>query len=103
MFKSNKLIRVERWLPEGEVLPYYRMTLSCMIPQGCRNLIAAGRMLDADPEAFGAVRVMVNLNQCGEAAGVAAFCALNGNRDIASVDAGKVRELLNRGGSLIPD
>lgn len=103
VFKSNKLIRVERWLPEGEVLPYYRMTLSCMIPQGSRNLIAAGRMLDADPEAFGAVRVMVNLNQCGEAAGVAAFCALNGNRDIASVDAGKVRELLNRGGSLIPD
>lgn len=103
VFKSNKLIRVERWLPEGEVLPYYRMTLSCMIPQGSRNLIAAGRMLDADPEAFGAVRVMVNLNQCGEAAGVAAFCALDESRDVVSVNAGKVRELLNRGGSLIPD
>ena len=100
-YRSSTLIREDRWLPEGEVLPYYRIPLSCLIPSNSRNLIAAGRMLDADPEAFGAVRVMVNLNQCGEAAGVAAWCALQNQTDLPNVDAGEVRRLLNAGGSLV--
>ena len=102
IFRSNLLLKQERWLPEGEILPYYRIPLSCLIPAGTKNLIAAGRMLDADAEAFGAVRVMVNLNQCGEAAGVAAFCSLNDQKEMAKVDAVLVRNLLNKGGSLIP-
>lgn len=102
-FRSGSLVREERWLPEGKALPYYRIPLSCLIPQRSRNLIAAGRMLDADAEAFGAVRVMVNLNQCGEAAGIAAYCSLNTGRSVADLDAGEIRGLLNRGGSLIPD
>ena len=102
-YRSSTLIREDRWLPEGEVLPYYRIPLSCLIPSNSRNLIAAGRMLDADPEAFGAVRVMVNLNQCGEAAGVAACCALNSGKAITEIDGAAVRNELNRGGSLIPE
>jgi hypothetical protein len=35
-------------------------------------LEAENRVLDADREAFGDVRVMVNMNQTGETAGVAA-------------------------------
>lgn len=100
-FRSNVLVKEERWLPEGEVLPYYRIPLSCLIPKGTRNLISAGRMLDADAEAFGAVRVMVNLNQCGEAAGVAAYCCLKNQKNMPEVDAAEVRCLLNRGGSLV--
>ena len=100
-FRSAALIREDRWLPEGKVLPYYRIPLSSLIPAGSRNLIAAGRMLDADPEAFGAVRVMVNLNQCGEAAGVAAWCSLQNKTDLPKVNAQEVRNLLNNGGSLV--
>ena len=40
--------------------------------------IAAGRMLDCSREAFGALRVMVNCNQMGEAAGRAAARAVKG-------------------------
>ena len=43
-----------------------------MIPRGSVNVLCAGRMLDCDKGAYGAVRVMVNCNQMGEAAGVAA-------------------------------
>ena len=93
--------RRERWLPEGEILPFYQFTLGSLIPVGMRNLISAGRMLDADAEAFGAVRVMVNLNQCGEAAGVAAAQSLDSGSGIAAVDCGKVRELLAAGGSIV--
>ena len=103
LFRSRTLVREERWLPEGEFLPFYRIPLSCLVPRGAKNLIAAGRMLDADGDSFGAVRVMVNLNQCGEAAGVAACCALNGGKAITEVDGAEVRKTLNRGGSLVPD
>ncbi|NLO74895.1 MAG: FAD-dependent oxidoreductase, partial [candidate division WS1 bacterium] len=60
-----------------------------------------GRMLDADQVAFSAVRVMVNLNQTGEAAGVAAFVALDSGLSVQEVPASRVRELLTQGGSLI--
>ena len=99
-YRSHLLVKEERWLPEGQILPWYRIPLRCLIPAGSRNLIAAGRMLDADPEAFGAVRVMVNLNQCGEAAGVAAWCCLQNQTDLPEVNAEEVRKLLWKGGSL---
>ncbi len=60
----------------------YQVPLRSLIPAGFDNLIAAGRMIDADTGAFGAIRVMVNLNQTGEAAGAAAFRALDSGRTI---------------------
>ena len=64
-------------------------------------MIVAGRMLDADPVAFGAVRVMVTMNQTGEAAGVAAWLALQDGVAIAEVDFGKLRSTLAAGGSIM--
>ncbi len=103
IYRSSQLIQETRWLPEGKILPYYRIPLSCLIPANSRNVIAAGRMLDADSVAFGAVRVMVNLNQCGEAAGTAAYLAAMNKPDISTVNGADVKTLLNRHGSLIPD
>lgn len=99
--KGGVSISSGRWLPEGKVLPYYQIPLSCLIPRDASNILCAGRMLDADREAFGAVRVMVNLNQCGEAAGVAAVQALNSSQAITSIDAQAVRGCLQAGGSII--
>jgi hypothetical protein len=101
LHKGGKLVSSTRWLPEGEILPYYQFSLRCHIPQGAHNLLAAGRMLDADRDAFGAVRVMVNLNQCGEAVGVAAFHALQENRSAQNLDYRRIRALLAEGGSII--
>ena len=56
--------------------PCYQFPIRSLIPRGFRNLIAAGRMLDADEGAYGALRVMVNLNQAGESAGILAADAL---------------------------
>lgn len=92
-----------RWRPESATDPtFYQVPLRSLLPQdGPPNLIVAGRMLDADVEAFAAVRVMVNLNQTGEAAGVAAALALNANGDIHAVPASRVRSTLAQGGSVI--
>lgn len=98
---KGKSIPTGRWLPEGQVLPYYQIHLRCHIPAKIPNLLAAGRMLDADREAFGAVRVMVNLNQCGEAVGVAAFQALQQNVSVHNLDYAQIRNLLEKGGSIV--
>lgn len=92
-----------RWRKEnGDSPKYYQIPLRSIIPQtGPGNIISAGRMIDADIEAFGAVRVMVNLNQLGEAAGVAAFQAISEDTDIKETDSSKVRELLIKGDSVI--
>ncbi|HRU01696.1 MAG TPA: FAD-dependent oxidoreductase, partial [Victivallales bacterium] len=65
------------------------------------NLIFTGRMISADKSAFGAVRVMINLNQLGEAAGTAAYLALNSNIPLHLVSSTKLRKTLSKGGSII--
>jgi hypothetical protein len=42
---------------------------------------------------------MVNLNQIGEAAGVAAYAALDQNKTVQQLDGTEVAKLLSRGGS----
>lgn len=91
-----------RWREELTDYPkYYQIPLRSLIPCNSKNVISAGRMLDADKDAFGAVRVMVNLNQTGEAAGVAAWQALSSGIDIPRVNPLDVRKMLADGGSCI--
>jgi hypothetical protein len=91
-----------RWRPETGTNPaFYQIPLRSLIPDAHGNVILAGRMLDADITGFSAARVMVNTNQMGEAAGVAAYHALDTNKSLAHADPARVRELLARGGSII--
>jgi hypothetical protein len=91
-----------RWRDETATNPtFYQIPLRSLIPARHDNLILAGRMLDADKTGFSAARVMVNMNQTGEAAGVAAYLALTRNVAPAKVEAGAVRKLLAEGGSVI--
>lgn len=91
-----------RWRKENtDFAKYYQIPLRSLIPHGSHNLIAVGRMLNADKVAFGGIRVMVNLNQTGEAAGVATWHALSSNIDIHQVIHQQVRNTLADGGSCI--
>jgi hypothetical protein len=91
-----------RWREKTATNPtFYQVPLRSIIPRKYDNLIVAGRMLDASIIAFSGIRVMVNMNQLGEAAGVTSFLALNQNKPIRSVNVLEVRELLAKGGSLI--
>ena len=57
--------------------------------------------MDADASAYGAVRVMINLNQTGEAAGVAAaLCTANDIRN-NELDTELLRSEMAKGGSII--
>jgi hypothetical protein len=58
-------------------------------------------MLDASPISFSGIRVMVNMNQVGEAAGVTSYLALNQNKTIKEVNFTDIRDELSKGGSVI--
>ncbi|HEY9249995.1 MAG TPA: FAD-dependent oxidoreductase, partial [Rariglobus sp.] len=92
-----------RWRPGTPVNPtFYQIPFRSLLPvNGPDNVIVAGRMLDVDPIAHAAVRVMVNMNQTGEAAGVAAVCALETNTPLAALEVQTLRAKLIAGGSAL--
>jgi hypothetical protein len=71
------------------------------VPKGATNVLIAGRMIDADVGAFGAVRVMVNCNQMGQAAGVASYLALEAGVAVSEIATDKLRATLKKQGVLI--
>ncbi len=94
-----------RWRPETEVNPtYYQIPFRSMIPRGpIDNVLVAGRCIDADTVAHGAIRVMVNMNQTGEAAGVAAALMLKQGIAAKDLDPATLRKEMQAGGSLMPE
>lgn len=94
--------RWNRWRPESDPTPRcYHIPYRALVPRGAINLLVAGRLIDADREAFGAVRVMVNCNQMGEAVGVAATLAIRLGVSVAEVPIGLLRSGLTEGGALL--
>ena len=80
---------------------FYQIPYGSLVPQGATNVLVAGRCLDADEQAFGAVRVMVNCNQMGQAAGVASWLALDSGKSAGEIDAAKLRALLAKQGAVV--
>jgi 2-polyprenyl-6-methoxyphenol hydroxylase-like FAD-dependent oxidoreductase len=100
---KDGVVTWRRWRDEASGDPgYYQIPYRCLVPETAENLLVAGRLLDADREAFGGVRVMVNMNQTGEAAGVAAALAVRHGVSVAGVDIALLQKTLREGGSLLP-
>lgn len=92
----------KRWRDRLAVDPtFYQVPLRSLIPVKFDNLVVAGRMLDASIIAFSGIRVMVNMNQLGEAAGVASYLALTQDKAIKDISSADVRNELKKGGSII--
>ena len=84
--------------PKGD---FYQIPLSTMVSDKARNIVLAGRMISTDRGAFGAIRVMVNLNQVGEAAGITAALAASSRKPISEVAAASVRKHLSALGATV--
>ena len=92
----------KRWRDPMDVDPtFYQIPWRCLLQNHISNLVLAGRMLDADKTAFSAARVMVNMNQTGEAAGVACALAIKTDLPVQSLDPAAIRKALMEGGSII--
>lgn len=82
---------------------YWQIPYRSLVPKEYGNVLICGRAMDADTRAYGAVRVMINLNQTGEAAGVAAsLCVSKGCRN-NELDTDLLRRELAKGGSIMKD
>lgn len=91
-----------RWRPEGGGCPpFYQVPYASLVPRGARNVLVAGRLVDADRGAFGAVRVMINCNQMGQAAGTAAWLALRDGAGVADVSPEELRATLRKQGAIV--
>ncbi|HOF87819.1 MAG TPA: FAD-dependent oxidoreductase [Armatimonadota bacterium] len=91
-----------RWRAPRETDPtFYQIPYRCLVPADARNVLIAGRCIDADQGAHGAVRVMVNTNQMGEAAGLAAALARETGVDAADVDTDALRRALAEAGAIV--
>lgn len=91
-----------RWREETDNLPtFYQMPYRTLVPKGAKNVLVAGRSVDAEEGAFGAIRVMVNTTQMGQAAGTAAWLALQSNITVQDVDTHTLRQLLSDQGAII--
>ena len=102
MFSDRTSPAVRRkWREDNAVAEYYQIPFRALVQRKIKNLIMAGRMINADPDSFGAVRVMVNLNQIGEAAGVAAYMAVSSGGAVWDTDTAKLKSLLAQGGSVV--
>ena len=92
-----------RWRPETKENPsFYQIPYRSIVPEGpYHNLLAAGRFIDADEQAHAGIRVMVNMNQTGEAAGTAAWLCLKNGVSACNLDVKVLRQTLAEGGSIV--
>jgi len=93
---------IGRWRPQRPDSPtFYQVPYRSLVPGGLRNVLVAGRLIDTDRGAYGAIRVMVNCNQTGEAAGAAAALAARDGTAFAEVDASRLRAALAERGAVV--
>lgn len=101
-YSSNDVKWEGRWRPETNDNPtFWQIPFRSLLPEGLANVIACGRSIDADSEAFGAVRLMVSTNQMGEAAGVAAVLAHKNGKGFDQIKPLELKSVLEQGGSII--
>jgi hypothetical protein len=88
LHSSAELVHWEQF-PDDHV---YYIPLSCMVPDGADNIVAAGRCVDADTDALSAIRVMGPCMAMGTAAAHA--LSLAGSGSLADIDLGALQKSL---------
>lgn len=80
---------------------YYTIPYRALIPVQSCNVIVAGRSISSTHEALSAIRVMPITSCMGEAAGIAAAMAIDGDSAFSEVDVTLLREKITRYGGLV--
>ncbi len=82
-----------------EVAPAYQIPYRSLIPQGSRNLLAAGRCMSADSWALSSARMMPTCAMMGQAAGLAAAWSAKGDGPVAAIDVSALQAELKAKGA----
>ncbi|MHB8995111.1 MAG: FAD-dependent oxidoreductase [Armatimonadota bacterium] len=102
--KGDRSQLTSRWDGQAQDAPKrdtlcYQIPYRSLIPRGLDNVLVGGRCMGATHEAAGAIRVMVNCMQTGQAAGIAG--ALAGD-DVREVEVGEMQGRLREMGMPLP-
>ena len=82
---------------------YYTIPYRCLVPEGCSNLLVAGRSICGSSEAAASYRVMPACVALGQAAGTAAAMVVEGGFDPENVPVGELRKRLVEQGAVIKE
>ncbi len=84
--------------PKGD---WYDIPYRSLVPEGVENLLVSGRCISASHEGMAGARVMGTCMAIGEAAGVAAALAADGNVACRDVGVDELRRRLSAAGALV--
>jgi ribulose 1,5-bisphosphate synthetase/thiazole synthase len=82
---------------------YYTIPYRCLVPEGCGNLLVAGRCISGSSEASASYRVMPGCAALGQAAGTAAALAVKTGVEPEKIDIGRLRGILTEQGQVIKE
>jgi hypothetical protein len=98
---------IDRHLPTGNgqqvqfLTAPYPIPYRCLVSKSCPNLLVAGALISAEPEAFATMRVQAQCMAMGQAAGTAAAeCAASGI-PVAELDPDRLRSMLTAQKALV--
>lgn len=86
------------YFKQGE---YYTIPYRSLIPKEADNLLVAGRCISSDHGAQASYRIMPVVCCLGEAAGVAAALAAEGNVGVRDIDVSRLQDILKKNGAFI--
>ncbi len=84
-----------------EVAKAYYIPFRSMLPNGCDNLIVAGKTISCQSQAAGGLRCMPCAMAMGQAAGAAAAISIKNNVSVENVDIVTLQNLLKEHGAII--
>ena len=85
----------------GDSARWYTIPYRCMVPEGCDNLLIAGKTICAETQAAGSFRVMPGCMALGEAAGTAAALACLEHCKPENAPVEKLQRILLQNGVII--
>lgn len=78
---------------------YFEYPYRSLIPKNIKNLLVCGRCSGCDFYSQSALRIQLSCQAMGEAAGIAAYLAIESDLSFAEVDGVKIREIMRVRGS----
>jgi hypothetical protein len=84
--------------PQGRMKDYYDIPYGTIVPRKTKNLLVSGRCISADHYAMSSARVIATCMAIGEAAGTAAYAALDSGSSLRDVNVAQVQKILRNNG-----